>query len=158
MGRLPGQPGVLPPLSGLHVLREQWLGRSRRAALACRAARGCGCSEQWAYYIRCTWKARKGRVRLCCHAVSLLRLLCQPGGNKRVCSSHGCSPFLPASYLAPRLPWVQWCQEQGRPIGGTDSTFSHPLKNTQAMHDSSFVLILINCKGNSKLHTNIRFY
>ena len=58
-----------------------------------RCPRGCGCSEQWAYYISCTWKARKGRVRLRCYVLSLLWLLCQPGGNKRVCSSQGCSVF-----------------------------------------------------------------
>ena len=34
-------------------------------------------------------------------------LTCQPGENKRVCCSCSSSPFLPASQLAPCLPWVQ---------------------------------------------------
>ena len=37
----------------------------------------------------------------------LLRLLCQPGGKKRLCSSHGSLSFPAASWLAPCLPWVQ---------------------------------------------------
>ena len=37
----------------------------------------------------------------------LLRLHCQSGENEPVCRSRGFSSFLPASLLAPRLPWVQ---------------------------------------------------
>ena len=40
-------------------------------------------------------------------ACLLLWLLHRPGEDKLVCSSYGSSSFLPASLLAPCLPWVQ---------------------------------------------------
>ena len=38
----------------------------------------------------------------------VLWLPCQLGENKHVCISYGPSCLLPASYLKPCLPWVQW--------------------------------------------------
>ena len=56
-------------------------------------------------YISLTWKGPERLCGLCCVMLCLLlRLLCQPGENKRVCSSYGSSRFLPASYLALAYP------------------------------------------------------
>ena len=38
---------------------------------------------------------------------AVLRLPCQPGENKCVCSSYGSLSLLPVSKLMPCLPWVQ---------------------------------------------------
>ena len=56
-------------------------------------------------------------VRLCCGCCcgccirasrkAVLRLPCQPGENKHVCSSYSSSSLLPASQLTPCLLWVQ---------------------------------------------------
>ena len=56
------------------------------------------------------WLLHQPGERLCwatfCYL--LLQLRCQPGENTRICSSYGPLSFLPASLLAPCLPWVQW--------------------------------------------------
>ena len=57
--------------------------------------------------VTATVSARREVVWGCAVLRLLLRLLCQPEKNKRVCGSYGFSLLLPSSQLEHRLPWVQ---------------------------------------------------
>ena len=66
----------------------------------------------WSYLMATLWLHYGYAMAIAMAAVSgrreaVLWLSCQPGENKRICSSYGSLSLLLASQIAPCLPWVQ---------------------------------------------------
>ena len=110
-----------------------------------------GATLEWPHdYVMCgyvmalLWLCYVYAVAATARREAVLRLPGQPGEKKRVCSPYGSSSLLPASQLAPCLPWIQPTLWTARQL---------PLWAGSAIHQAS---VFLKHPENSTVHCKFR--